>query len=218
MSDAPIVLVTGFEPFGGETLNPSREIALALDGTTIASHPVVGALLPVTFADSVLALETLLARHRPALALAIGQAGGRAELALERVAINLIDARIPDNAGAQPIDEAVIPGAPTAYFSRLPLRAMRARMIGAGAPTAISLTAGSFVCNHVFFALSHLLATRHAGMRGGFIHVPWLPVQAARHGGEPSLPLETMLHGVRAAVECALSASTDLDESGGATH
>ena len=212
------VVLTGFEPFGGESSNPSEEIARALDGEIIQGHRVVGAVLPVAFAPAPLRLAELIERHRPALVLALGQAGGRSELSLERVAINLIDARIRDNEGLQPIDEAVVDGAPDAYFSSLPLKAMQARLHALGIPAALSLTAGSYLCNQVFFALAHLIATRYPTVRGGFVHVPWLPQQAARHPGQPSMALETMIAGVRAALECALVTKQDVRVAGGATH
>jgi len=212
------VVLTGFEPFDGESSNPSEEIARALDGEVLHGHRVVGAVLPVAFAPAPLRLAELMERHRPALVLALGQAGGRSELSLERVAINLIDARIRDNEGLQPIDEPVVAGAPDAYFSGLPLKAMRARLLALGIPATLSLTAGSYLCNQVFFALAHLIATRHPDVRGGFMHVPWLPQQAARHPGQPSMALETMIAGVRAALECALVTKQDLRVTGGATH
>ena len=153
----PIALVTGFAPFGGESVNPSQLIAQALHGQTIAGHRVVGATLPTEFASSLLVLNDLLKRHRPALVLAVGQAGGRAEISLERIAVNLIDARIPDNTGAQPIDIAVVENAPNAYFSTLPLKAMLAELQQAGIPAVLSHSAGTFVCNQVFFGLAHAL-------------------------------------------------------------
>ncbi|WP_379988341.1 pyroglutamyl-peptidase I [Dokdonella soli] len=214
----PTILLTGFEPFAGERTNPSQEIVRALNGETIAAHRVVGAILPVAFAATLPMLEELLDLHRPALALALGQAGGRSEISLERVAVNLIDARIADNEGLQPIDEAVVDEAPGAYFSTLPIKAIEARLRSLGIPVAPSLSAGSFVCNQVFFTLAHLLATRHVGTRGGFVHVPWLPEQAARHPGQPSMALDTMIAGVRAALECAVATTHDLHVAGGATH
>ena len=212
------VLLTGFEPFGGESSNPSQDIVRALDGKRLHGHRVVGAVLPVAFAPAPQQLADLIERHRPSVVLALGQAGGRCELALERVAINLIDARIRDNEGLQPIDEAVVAGAPDAYFSSLPLKAMLARLHTLGIPAALSLSAGSYLCNQVFFALAHLIATRHPGVRGGFMHVPWLPQQAARHPGQPSMALETMIAGVHAALECALATPQDLRVAGGTTH
>lgn len=210
------ILLAGFEPFGGDALNPSQEIARVLDGETIGAHRVVGAVLPVAFATAPPMLDALIERHRPALVLALGLAGGRGELSFERVAVNLIDARIPDNDGAQPIDEAVIDDAPPAYFSTLPLKAIVADLRARGIPAGLSLSAGTFVCNAVFFALAHRLATQHPRMRSGFVHVPWLPEQAARHPGQPSMALAIMIDGIRAALECALAVRDDLHESGGA--
>ena len=216
MTDA--VLLTGFAPFAGECVNPSERIVAELDGTTIAGCRVVGAVLPVAFAATRRGIEDLLDLHSPRLVLAIGQAGGRAALSLERVAINLVDARIADETGTQPVDESVVADAPAAYFPRLPLKAMRARLQGLGIPAELSLSAGTFVCNQAFFALMHRLATHHPGIRGGFIHVPWLPEQAAAHPGEPSMALETMVDGVRAAIDCALTTDRDLHVAGGTTH
>ena len=218
MAIEPTILLTGFEPFDGETVNPAGEIARALDGAIIGGHRVATAILPVAFAPTLPILEALLDMHRPVLALALGQAGGRSELSLERVAINLIDARIPDNESLQPIDAAVIEGAPEARFSTLPLKAMERHLHALGIPAALSLSAGSFVCNQVFFGLADLLATRHCGCRGGFMHVPWLPQQAARYPGQPSMALETMIAGVRAALACALATDADDHRPGGATH
>jgi pyroglutamyl-peptidase len=210
------ILLTGFEPFAGDTLNPAQEIVRALDGETIAGHRVVGAVLPVAFATTLPMLDTLIATHQPALVVALGQAGGRGEISIERVAVNLIDARIADNQGMQPIDAPVIAGATGAYFSTLPVKAIVRRLTELGIAAAPSLSAGSFVCNQAFFALAHLLATRHPDIRGGFIHVPWLPEQAAAHPGQPSMPLATMIDGIRAALVCAIETHTDLRISGGA--
>jgi pyroglutamyl-peptidase len=216
MKTKPTILLTGFEPFGGERINPSQEIVRALDGEIIAAHRVVGAILPVAFAATLPMLDDLINMHRPALVLALGQAGGRSEISLERIAINLIDARIADNDGRQPIDETVVADAPGAYFSTLPLKAIEAHLRALGIPVAPSLSAGSFVCNQVFFGLAHLLATRHAHARGGFVHVPWLPEQAAQRGDQPSMALATMIDGVRAALECAITTRRDLQVAGGA--
>jgi pyroglutamyl-peptidase len=218
MKSKRTILLTGFEPFAGERVNPSMEIVRALDAEIINTHRVVGAILPVAFATTLPMLEELLDTHCPVLALAIGQAGGRGEISLERVAINLIDARIADNQGLQPIDERIVVDAPNAYFSTLPVKAIATRLRELGIPVAPSLSAGSFVCNQVFFALAHLIATRHPQTRGGFVHVPWLPEQAVRHPGEPSMALETMVGGVRAALACAIATPHDLRVVGGATH
>ncbi|MEP7096466.1 MAG: pyroglutamyl-peptidase I [Dokdonella sp.] len=216
MKTQPTVLLTGFEPFGGDRVNPAQEIVRTMDGEIIAAHRVVGAILPVAFAATLPILEGLLDTHRPVLVLALGQAGGRSEISLERVAVNLIDARIADNDGLQPIDEAVVAGAPGAYFSSLPIKAIEARLCALGIPAATSLSAGSYVCNQVFFGLAHLLATQHPTARGGFVHVPWLPQQAALRVRQPSMALTTMIDGVRAAIECAIATQRDLRVAGGA--
>lgn len=211
------VLVTGFEPFGGETDNPSWRIAEALHGRRLGGHAVTALRLPCVFGDALAVLDAALERHAPVLVLCLGQAGGRAEVSVERVAINVDDARIPDNAGASPVDEPVVAGAPAAYFSTLPVKAIVAALREAGCPAAVSQTAGTFVCNHVFFGLMHRLATRPAlrGTRGGFVHVPLLPAQAARHPGQPSLPLALLVEATALAVETALAVKTDLRVAGG---
>jgi pyroglutamyl-peptidase len=218
MSPMPTILLTGFEPFDGETINPSQEIVRALDGEIIEGHRVTGAILPVAFAPTVTLLGALLDTHRPALAVALGQAGGRSGLSIERVAINLIDARIADNEGAQPLDERVIDVAPGSYFSTLPVKAIAAHLCALGVPATVSLSAGSFVCNQVFFALAHRIAEHHPAMRSGFIHVPWLPEQVTGRPDQPSMSLETMIVGIRAALVCALATRDDLRIPGGATH
>ena len=208
------ILVTGFEPFGGEVLNPSALVARALHGRRIGGVPVVGIELPCAFGEAITVLRDALATHRPQLVLALGQAGGRCDLSLERVAINIDDARIADNVGAQPIDAAVVAGAPAAYFSTLPIKAMVQQMLQAGVPAAVSQTAGTFVCNHVFYGLMHHLRRRRK-VKAGFMHVPLLPEQA-RLQGRAGLDLETQCRGVRAALLAALKTGPDLRLTGGA--
>ncbi len=202
----PCVLLTGFDPFGGETVNPSWLAVKALKGRQIAGHRIVVAQLPTVFDVSINDLQALLKQHRPALVICVGQAGGRGVLSLERVAINVNDARIADNAGSQPVDTAVTQGAPAAYFSTLPIKAMRQALQTEGFAAEVSQTAGTFVCNHVFFGLMHLLATQRGlkKSKGGFIHVPWLPEQ-----GEPSMPLDEIVRGIKLAVRIALTTKTD---------
>lgn len=214
-SSCPTVLVTGFEPFGADSVNPSWMAAQALHGRMIAGHRVIGAQLPTVFGAALRAQRELLARHRPVLVLGTGQAGGRAAISLERVAINVNDARIPDNDGSQPVDTPVIEGAPAAYFSTLPIKAMLAAIREAGIAAEVSQTAGTFVCNHVFFGLMHELATRPglAGTRGGFVHVPWLPGQ-----GEPAMPIEQVVAGLRIAIACALRTRHDIRQEAGALN
>lgn len=211
----PRILLTGFEPFGGEVGNPAMQLLPAFEGARIGDHRVATALLPVVFTDALSALAPLLDQHAPAIVLALGQASGRARLSLERVALNLIDARIPDNAGAQPIDVAAVADAPAAYFTTLPVKAMLHAMQAQGLPAELSLSAGSYVCNAVFYALCHLAATRHPATRTGFMHLPLLPGQAATLAGTPSMALETMRLGVGLALETALAHAVDRRDVGG---
>lgn len=211
----PAVLVTGFEPFGGDSVNPSAQLLTRLDGGTVEGHRIATALLPCRFDAAGPALLAAIAAHAPALVLAVGQAGGRARLSFERVAINLVDARIADNAGSQPVDEAVVDGAPPAYFATLPVKAMTAAARDAGVPAELSLTAGIYVCNAAFFTLMHVLSAAPAPARGGFLHIPWLPEQAAHEPDAPSMTLDTMERGVRAALAAALVTDADLRIPGG---
>lgn len=206
------VLVTGFDPFGGSSVNPSWQAVHAMHGRTIAGRQVVGGELPTVFDDSLRRLGELMEEHQPELVVATGQAAGRAAISLERVAINVNDARIRDNAGRKPIDTPVIPGAPAAYFTSLPIKAMLQELIAAGINAEVSQTAGTFVCNHVFFGLMHLLAQpRWEGTRGGLVHVPWLPEQ-----GQPSMRLDEVVAGLDLAIACALRTQRDIRKEAGA--
>ena len=211
----PNILLTGFDAFGGESLNPSWLAVQALHGCQIARHRVVAAQLPTVFGDSLQQLKTLLKQHQPAMVVCVGQAGGRSAISLERVAINVSDAPLADNAGVQPIDTAVVPGAPAAYFTSLPIKAMLAALQRAGVPAEVSQSAGTFVCNHVFFGLMHALATQRTlrHMRGGFVHLPYLPEQ-----GVPGMALDEMVRGLRLALRCALLADGDAALGAGAAH
>ncbi|SCU73624.1 Pyrrolidone-carboxylate peptidase [Cupriavidus necator] len=213
------VLLTGFEPFENEPINPSWEAVRALDGERVGDAVIVARQLPCVFGAAIDTIGELVDVLRPALVIAVGQAGGRTEMSVERVAINVDDARIADNAGAQPIDTHIVAGGPAAYFATLPIKAMVRDMRAAGVPASVSQTAGTFVCNHVFYGLMHRLAQQPDGdARGGFIHIPYLPEQAARHPGQPSLAQETLVKGLRAAVATALSTRADVREQGGQLH
>ena len=209
------ILLTGFEAFGGQSLNPSWLAVKALHGRQVLRHTVVAAQLPTAFDASLRELRALLQQHQPALVICVGQAGGRAKLSLERVAINVNDAPMADNAGAQPVDTPVQAGAPAAYFTTLPVKAMLAALQEEDVAAEVSQTAGTFVCNHVFYGLMHALATQpelgHA--RGGFVHVPWLPEQ-----GTPGMALDDMVRGLHTAVRCALRVQHDQVIGAGTTH
>ena len=212
MTPAPILL-TGFEPFGGDSVNPSWDVACTLDGELIDGTRVQALQLPCVFGQAIPTLQAALRRHRPQAVLALGLAANRRELSLERVAINVDDARMADNADGQPIDEAVVVGGPAAYFSTLPIKAIVAALQDAGLPATVSQTAGTFVCNHLFYGLMHSLR-RRPGVRGGFMHVPLLPAQA-KAGGPPGLALADQVRGVRLALQTTLRIGTDLRVGGG---
>lgn len=213
-----MILLTGFEPFGGETTNPSWTAARGAAALLQAEgHEVAAVELPCVFGDAIAALRAALAEHRPDVVVCAGQAGGRPRISLERIAINCDDARIPDNAGNAPVDEPVVPGGPAAYFSTLPVKAALAALGAAGIPAEVSQTAGTYVCNHVFYGLMHALASTPA-VRGGFVHVPFGPDQVAPGSGLVSLPLEQMTQALAVVVRTALATTADLKLAGGATH
>jgi pyroglutamyl-peptidase len=218
----PCVLLTGFDAFGDDRychppLNPSWLAAEVLHGEEIAGHRIVGVQLPCMFDASLTKLQEQLLLNQPALVICLGQAGGRSAISLERVAININDARMADNAGMQPVDTPVVTGGPSAYFSTLPIKAMLLALQQSGAPAEVSQTAGTFVCNHVFYGLMHLLATDAAlaGTRGGFVHVPYLPEQV-RDACTPSLVLPALVAALRVAVATACLQQTDIELAAGA--
>jgi pyroglutamyl-peptidase len=215
MTRTETVLLTGFEPFDHDPLNPSWEVARALDGWQHGGATVRAMQLPCVFDQSIAALEAAIHECQPALVVCLGLASGRSEITPERVAININDARIADNAAQQPIDTPVATGGPAAYFSTLPIKAMVRAMREEGVPAAVSNTAGTFVCNHIFYALMHQLAGSGNAVRGGFIHVPALPELAAQHEGMPSLPLAQQVAALRAALRTALDVQEDIREGGG---
>lgn len=205
------LLITGFEPFGGERVNPSgavaEEAAKTLKGT-LPGVDIVSAVLPVSFKRAREAVKELVEIHQPDVAIALGQAGGLAHIAVERVAINLMDARTPDNDGYAPLDEPIEPGAPAVYLSTLPVRLIVKRLRDAGMPAALSYSAGTFVCNLVMFELLHLSATTGWPRCAGFLHLPYMPVQAVAKrswcGYAPSMPLELLVKAVGVAVRTSL--------------
>jgi len=202
------LLVTGFEPFGGSAVNPSAQIVSALATTTITGIELVSVLLPVDRARAPAALVVALADNLPDVVLCLGQANGRVGLSVERVAINLLDFSIADNAGGLVADEPVVPGAPAAYFVTLPVKLMVNAVREVGVPCESSLSAGTFICNQVLFCALHYAATRMPALRAGFIHVPALPQQVAERSGAASMSLETMLVGVRAAIDTLAACTT----------
>jgi len=210
----PTVLLTGFDPFGGESVNPSWQAVQALDGRRIEGHRVVAVQLPTAFTASLETLSKALDEHAPRVVVAVGQAGGRDGMSLERVAINLIDARIPDNAGDQPVDVPVAVGGPAAYFTRLPIKAALQALTREGIAAHVSQTAGTYVCNHVFYGLMHALRDK-PDIRAGFVHVPWSPAQAARHE-QPGMALDRVERALSVIVATTLTTRDDVRVTAGA--
>ena len=204
----PRILLTGFAPFDGDADNPSWQAVSRLHGRQVIGHRIVARELPTAFGAATRSLRKAMRDVRPRLVLCVGLAAGRSTFSLERVAINVDDARIPDNAGMQPIDVPVVGDGPAAYFSTLPIKAMRAALREAGLPAEVSQTAGTFVCNHVFYGLMHALRHRPT-VRGGFIHVPYPAPDGA------GFDLARMAEGLRIALRTALQTPRDLRIAGG---
>ncbi len=203
------VLLTGFEPFDKAAVNPSWEAVRQLDGVPLSEgEKIVARCLPCAFATAAETLLQLINELQPAMVIATGLGPGRSDISIERVAINVNDARIPDNLGVQPIDTSVVEGGPAAYFSTLPIKGMVKAVREAGIAASVSQTAGTFVCNQVFYRLQHALVG--TGVRSGFIHVPGLPGSS-----EPSMVLSTTVEGLRVAALAAWQTQADVVLAGG---
>jgi pyroglutamyl-peptidase len=214
-SNGEVVLVTGFEPFGGEQTNPSWDICTQLPAE-IAGMRVETCRVPCEFRRSIGVVAEAIERHHPALVICLGQAGGRTCLSIERVAINVDDARIPDNKGAQPVDALIAPNGPPAYFATLPVKAMASAVRTAGVPAEVSNSAGTFVCNHLMYGVLHYLAASGHRARAGFIHVPYSEQQVLDKRDVPSMTVASMVRGVHAAVAAAREHRHDLKVTEGA--
>ncbi len=202
-------LVTGFDPFGGDKVNPSS-LAVGRLKDRVGAVTIATAELPTSYANSAQVLKAAIDRTRPEIVLCVGQAGGRTDLCLERVGINVQDARIPDNDSRQPIDAPVVEGGPAAYFSNLPIKACVAEMRKAGLPAIVSNTAGTFVCNHILYSLMDIIAKEPGNIRGGFLHIPYVPEQAARLGGAPSMAVDDIVRGIEIILETTAGRSEDI--------
>ena len=212
------LLLTAFDPFGGEAVNPAQEAVKRVPDQVGDTH-IVKLEVPTVFGEAISVLKAGLEKHQPDAVLCIGQAGGRFELTPERVAINLDDARIPDNKGNQPIDQPIEPEGAPAYFTTLPIKAMVEAMRDAGLPAAVSNTAGTFVCNHLMYGLLHALNTQYPGVRGGFMHVPFIPEQTARRAvPAPSLSTADIARGIEAAILAIQNNQDDISAVGGKEH
>ena len=202
-SSGNVVLVTGFECFGGEKMNPSWEICKRLP-REIAGLRVETCLVPCEFRRAIEVVAEAIERHRPSIILSLGLAGGRNRLGVERVAINVDDARIPDNAGARPIDEAIAAKGPPAYFATIPVKAVTRAIRAAGVPVEVSNSAGTYVCNHLMYGVLHFVAASGNGARAGFVHVPYAEEQVIDKKEAPAMSFESMTRGVVAGIEAAV--------------
>lgn len=212
------ILVTGFDPFGGEKVNPALE-AVKLLPSEIHGAEVRWAEIPTVFYKSSDVLEEEIVRYQPDVVLCIGQAGGRASLTPERVAINLDDARIPDNEGNQPIDIPIREDGRSAYFSTLPIKAMVQAIKKEGLPATVSNTAGTFVCNHLMYQTLYLADKRFPDMRAGFMHIPYMTEQVVNKPNAASMCLTDIVRGIEAAIGAIVDhKDKDLKLVGGATH
>ena len=193
------ILLTAFDPFGGDSVNPAQKAVEAVSDH-IAGAEIVKIIVPTVFDRSIDTVYEAMKREQPDVTFCIGQAGGRYELTPERVAINLNDARIPDNEGKQPLDQKIFEDGENAYFTLLPVKAMVERIRQAGIPASVSYTAGTFVCNHLMYGVLYHISKEFQGMRGGFMHVPFLHEQVLTKPGTPSLSKEDIVKGIEAAI------------------
>ena len=193
------ILVTGFDPFGSDKINPAIEAVKKLPDT-IKGAKIIKLEIPTVFNKSAQVVHQVIVKEQPDYVLNVGQAGGRSALTPERVAININDGRIPDNDGYQPLDEPIQPDGDTAYFTQLPIKAMAKAIRAAGLPAIVSNTAGTYVCNHIFYQVQYMRAKEFPKLKAGFIHIPFLPEQVITRPNQPSMALADIVKGLTAAI------------------
>ncbi len=193
------ILVTGFDPFGSDKINPAIEAVKKLPDT-IKEAKIIKLEIPTVFNKSAQVVHQAIVKEQPDYVLNVGQAGGRSALTPERVAININDGRIPDNDGYQPLDEPIQPDGDTAYFTQLPIKAMAKAIRAAGLPAIVSNTAGTYVCNHIFYQVQYMRTKEFPKLKAGFIHIPFLPEQVITRPNQPSMALADIVKGLTAAI------------------
>ena len=193
------ILVTGFDPFGSDKINPAIEAVKKLPDT-IKGAKIIKLEIPTVFNKSAQVVHQAIVKEQPDYVLNVGQAGGRSALTPERVAININDGRIPDNDGYQPLDEPIQPDGDTAYFTQLPIKAMAKAIRAAGLPAIVSNTAGTYVCNHIFYQVQYMRTKEFPKLKAGFIHIPFLPEQVITRPNQPSMALADIVKGLTAAI------------------
>ena len=212
------VLITGFDPFGGESVNPAYE-AVKLLPDTIAGAQIIKLEIPTVFSKSGPAVEAGIQEHQPDIVINVGQAGGRSCVTIEKVAINLADARIPDNAGEQPVDEVLQADGENAYFATIPVKAIVQNVRDHGIPCHVSYTAGTYVCNCVMYNVLYMAAKKYPNIRAGFIHVPFAAEQAVdKANGMAFMSLDMIAKSLEYAIEATVQNETDISEAMGTTH
>lgn len=208
------ILLTAFDPFGEDKVNPALEAVKIVDTSKIDAE-VIKLEVPTVFHKSIERVQAAMREHKPDVVLCIGQAGGRFALTPERVAINLDDARIKDNEGNQPVDVAIFPDGAPAYFSNLPIKAMVEYIKEAGLPASVSNTAGTFVCNHLMYGVLYTIAKEFPEARGGFMHVPFIPEQVVARNNTPAMALTDIAKGIEAGLKAIVGHKEDLKVTGG---
>lgn len=211
------ILVSAFEPFGGDTLNPAQEVLHSLQ-SAYEDFTIVKLLLPTEFHASLESMKSAINMHKPDKILAIGQAGGRSGITIERIGINIDDATIEDNAGYAPIDQAIHPLGPAAYFSTLPIKSMVQGLQNAGIQARISNTAGTYVCNHILYGTLDFLHETQQEVQAGFVHIPYLPEQIEHSSHLPTMPLEEMLRSIEICLAIIAQTDEDIALPMGETH
>ena len=208
------ILITGFDPFGGENINPALEAVKKLPDT-ILGQEIIKIEIPTVFRKSLEKIEENIENHNPDVVISVGQAGGRFGVTPERVAINMDDARIKDNEGNQPIDISIYEDGEAAYFSNLPIKAMVKEMTDNGIPASVSNSAGTFVCNHVMYGILYLVDKKYPNIRGGFIHVPYIPSQVTTKPNTPSMSIDDIAKGLELSIKAIIENSSDIKTVGG---
>ena len=209
------ILITGFDPFGGENINPALEAVKKLPDTILNSE-IIKLEIPTVFRKSLETIEENIIKHKTDVVISVGQAGGRFGVTPERIAINIDDARIKDNEGNQPIDISIFEDGEAAYFSNLPIKAMVKEMMDNGIPASVSNTAGTFVCNHVMYGILYLIDKKYPNIRGGFIHVPYIPSQVTTKPNMPSMSIDDISKGLELSIKAIIENSSDIKTIGGA--
>lgn len=208
------ILVTGFDPFGGEPINPAIESVKKLPDKILDAE-IIKLEIPTVAKKSINKIEEAIIKHNPDVILSVGQAGGRFDITVERIGINIDDFRIKDNEGNQFIDTPIFEDGDSSYFSNLPVKAMVQNIQNKNIPASVSYTAGTFVCNHVLYGVRYLIEKKYNGKKSGFIHIPFLPEQVVDKRNMPSMSLNTIVEGLIAAIEAIIQNDKDIKKIGG---